>query len=336
MELIVARCRRRQTIEGIMYNRSDVTVVITAYTLARWELTCQAIDSVLAQGVLPGEIIVCVDHNQDLLQRFRDHVAQLNVSIPSIRVVASKYDGHQASSRTTAVEVAGGEYLVFLDDDASADVGWLETMLRAFDNPEIVAVGGAPLPVYSKKRPSWFPYEFDWIFGCVYEGLPKSAEPVPHLIGTTMAARRDDLLAMGAFKFDAFEDMYMCHRLVDLFPKRKLLYQPEAIVHHYVHEDRLTWRYFWRRIFWVNRVKASVMESLGGGANLKAERLFVRRTLFRGTGRGLRQVFHGDPSGVLRAAAMVVGIGLAGTGYLCGLSESWLKRTFTRDPAVAT
>src|ERR1035437_1480978 len=107
-----------------MISRSDVSVVIPAYTMERWELTCQAINSVLAQNLHPGEIIVCVDHNQELVDRFREHVGQLKISDPKIHVVASKYDGHQAASRTTAVEVATGEYLVFLDDDASADDDW--------------------------------------------------------------------------------------------------------------------------------------------------------------------------------------------------------------------
>jgi GT2 family glycosyltransferase len=316
--------------------RSDVTVIIPAYTPDRWDLTCQAVDSVLAQGVLPGEIIICIDHNPELLERFSEHVSQLNVSAPSIRVVASRYDGHAAASRTTAAEISAGRFLVYLDDDASATADWLETMLMALDRPDVVAVGGAPLPVYSKNRPIWFPYEFDWIFGCAYKGLPETVEPVLHLIGTTLAVRREDLLAVGGFHFDVFEDMDMCHRLLQLYPNRKLLYEPAAVVHHYVHEDRLCWSYFWRRIFWVNRVKVSVMRSLGEGANLRAERKFVGPALFHGTTSGVRQLFRGDPGGLLRTGAMIIGFGLAGIGYLTGLFEARLKATFVRRPALAS
>jgi GT2 family glycosyltransferase len=315
--------------------RSDVSVIIPAYSLERWELTCGALGSVLTQGVVPGEILICIDHNEELVEKFRDHVSKLNIGVPNIRVIASRYEGHQAASRTTATEEAMGEYLVFLDDDASAGVDWLETMLKGFDDPEIIAVGGAPLPVYSKTRPVWFPYEFDWIFGCAYKGLPTEAQPVLHLIGTTIAARRADLLAIGGFHFDVFEDMDMCHRLLDLFPSRKLLYDPSAIVHHYVHENRLTWSYFWRRIFWVNRVKVSVMQSLGEGANLTAERVFVGRALSRGTASGLKDFLRGDPSGLARIAAMIFGLGLAGTGYVVGLAQSRLRTSSIRRPALA-
>lgn len=306
-------------VSGIV--RRDVTVVIPAYSFDRWELTCQAISSVLAQTVLPGELLLCIDHNRTMFERFQEYVGQLNASVPMVRVIESKYEGHQAASRTTGVECATGDYLVFLDDDASADPTWLEMMLRGLNQPGVIAVGGAPLPVYSTARPSWFPFEFDWIFGCAYAGLPTTAEPVLHLIGTTIAARREDLLAIGGFQFDVFEDMVMCHRLLQLSPNSTLLYEPAAIVQHYVHENRLRWSYFWRRVFWVNRTKVSVMRSLGDGANLTAERRFVGQALFRGTARGVLEFFRGDPSGLLRAGATVIGIGLAGIGYLVGLVE---------------
>jgi glucosyl-dolichyl phosphate glucuronosyltransferase len=304
--------------------RRDVSVVIPAYSSERWDLTCQAISSVLTQTVLPGELLVCIDHNRALFERFQEHVGQLNASVPMVRVIESKYEGHQAASRTTAVECAKGDILVFLDDDASGDPSWLEIMLRGLNQTDVIAVGGAPLPVYSVARPSWFPFEFDWIFGCAYSGLPKTAEPVLHLIGTTIAARREDLLAIDGFQFDVFEDLVMCHRLLQLSPNSTLLYEPAAIVRHYVHENRLKWSYFWRRIFWVNRVKVSVMRSLGDGANLTAERRFVGQALFGGTARGVREFLSGDPSGLLRAGATVIGVGLAGTGYVVGLVQQRL------------
>jgi glucosyl-dolichyl phosphate glucuronosyltransferase len=301
--------------------RQDVTVVIPAYSLERWELTCQAISSVLAQTVLPGELLLCIDHNDILFERFQDYVGQLSGSVPVVHVLESKYEGHQAASRTTGVECAKGDILVFLDDDASADPTWLEIMLRGLNQPGVIAVGGAPLPVYSKERPIWFPYEFDWIFGCAYAGLPTTAEPVLHLIGTTLAARREDLRAIDGFQFDVFEDLVMCHRLLQLSPTSTLLYEPAAVVRHYVHENRLTWAYFWRRVFWVNRTKVSVMRTLGDGANLKAEKRFVGQALFRGTSRGVIEFLRGDSGGLLRAGTSVIGISIAGIGYLVGLVE---------------
>src|ERR1035437_8899023 len=123
-------------VSGIV--RRDVTVVIPAYSFDRWELTCQAISSVLAQTVLPGELLLCIDHNRTMFERFQEYVGQLNASVPMVRVIESKYEGHQAASRTTGVECATGDYLVFLDDDASADPTWLEMMLRGLNQPALL------------------------------------------------------------------------------------------------------------------------------------------------------------------------------------------------------
>ena len=47
--------------------RADV--VICTYTLARWNLLAQSVESVLAQRIAPHRLIIVVDHNQELLER---------------------------------------------------------------------------------------------------------------------------------------------------------------------------------------------------------------------------------------------------------------------------
>ncbi len=46
-------------------------VVICTYTLARWEVFARAVESVLAQTVVPQRLIIVVDHNDELLARCR-------------------------------------------------------------------------------------------------------------------------------------------------------------------------------------------------------------------------------------------------------------------------
>jgi hypothetical protein len=47
----------------------SAAVVICTYTMQRWELLRRAVASVHAQHVLPREIVLCVDHNDELLAR---------------------------------------------------------------------------------------------------------------------------------------------------------------------------------------------------------------------------------------------------------------------------
>jgi glucosyl-dolichyl phosphate glucuronosyltransferase len=300
----------------------SVSVVIPAYTEARWEYTCRAIESALQQAVKLDEIIVCVDHNEKLLTRLRERWATGPNSVPRITVIESKYEGRVAASRTSGLEHASSEFIVFLDDDAWGEVDWIERMLEVLDQPDVVAVGGAPLPVYERPRPRWLPEEFNWIFGCAYAGLPVATGPVLRVIGTTFAARRLDLLAVGGFRADVFEDMDISHRLLALEPQKRIMYVPDAIVRHCVHPDRLSWRFFVQRVFWVNRGKAAVMRELGGAANLDADRQFVARALGNGLLREFRRTMRGDLAGVQRATVLLLGIALAASAYGLGVAEA--------------
>jgi glucosyl-dolichyl phosphate glucuronosyltransferase len=305
----------------------DVTVITATYSMERWPLIVRAVASVLAQTVPPKAIILTVDHNPTLFLRLRDEFERRGDDTgPSITVVESAYDGHLGAAATTGVELATTEFVVFLDDDAAAEPTWLERMLAPFADPSVAAVGGAPLPSYAAPRPRWFPHEFDWVFGCAYAGLPNRQAPILHMIGTTMAVRRADVLAIGGIHSNDHGDMELSHRLLAQAPGRKLLYEPDAVVRHHVPAVRLTWAYFWRRCFFVNRSKVAAMRSMGEAAHLRAERSFAARALTRGMLRNLGAMLRGDLGGLQRALAIVVGVTLAGTGYAVGSVEWFLGR----------
>ena len=321
---------------GSLSSFAEVTVVTAAYSIDRWDLTCGTIESTLEQQPLPREIIIPVDHNPALLARLRDRWEHPGGdATPRIRVVASRYDGHLGASATTAAELAETPVLIFLDDDAAAEPGWLLRMVDPLQDPNVLAVGGAPVPRYESTRPAWLPHEFNWVFGCAYEGLPKAAAPILHLIGTTMSVRRADVIAMGGIHSDNHPDMEMCHRLLALHPEGRLIYDPAAVVQHYVPAARTTWRYFWRRVFLVNRSKVWAVREMGAAGHLNAERGFVTRVAPRGVLHGLRDTLRGDPAGLLRAGVVLVGLALAAAGYAIGRIDL-VTRDITRRPAPKT
>ena len=303
-----------------------VSVVICAYTEDRWPLLQQSVASVQRQSRIPVEIIVCVDHNESLLERCRRQWAD-QAENPPVEVLANQYEGRLGSARNSAAEVAHGDIVAFLDDDAWADPDWLDRLLSPYGNENVVAVGGAPLPEFEAARPGWFPLEFDWVFGCAYSGLPESQAPVARLIGANMSVRRLALVEIGGFHSDNHDDMDMCHRLRDLRPAEQIIYEPLARVHHFVPAARTRWGYFWRRCFFVNKGKVAAFHQMEGAANLSADIGFVGRALSHGVSRGLRQTLKGDAWGAARAAAILAGIVLAGSGHLAGAWQ--LRKTRT-------
>jgi glucosyl-dolichyl phosphate glucuronosyltransferase len=298
-------------------NRPTVSVVICAYTEDRWWELNKSVASIGAQTSPPIEIIVCVDHNEELLRKCEDSFGKRRAegAIPLI-VLANKYNGHLGAARNTAAEVASGDVLAFLDDDAVAAADWLEQLIAPYDDERVGAVGGAPLPIFEASRPRWFPYEFDWILGCAYRGLPLSRAPLAHLIGANMSARRSVLSEIGGFHSDHQDDMDMSHRVAHA--QHKVLYEPRAVVHHFVPAFRTTWRYFWRKCYFANQGKVEVFANMQEASNLGAELAFVTRTLTTGVLAEIRRVIRGDLYGVARVGAMIAGIALAGLGHLSG------------------
>ena len=298
-------------------NRPTISVVICAYTDDRWPLLKKSVASVEAQTSPPIEIIVCIDHNDELLRKSEEYFGRERPAgaIPII-VVANKYNGRLGSARNSAVEFASGEVIAFLDDDAAAVADWLELLIAPYDDERVGAVGGAPLPVFEVSRPRWFPHEFDWVFGCTYRGLPLTRAPFPRLIGANMSARYSVLHEIGGFHSDNHDDMDMCHRIA--FIQYRVLYEPLAIVHHSVPASRTTWHYFWRRCYFVNQGKIEAFANMQEAAQLSAELDFVSRTLATGILVETRHVIRGDLYGLARVGTMIAGITLAGLGHLSG------------------
>ena len=302
-------------------NRPTVSVVICAYTEERWSQLKKSIASVEAQTSPPIEIIVCIDHNEELLRKSEEFFGYGRPAgaIP-LTVLPNKYDGRLGAARNTGAEVASGEVLAFLDDDAAAAADWLERLIAPYDDERVGAVGGAPLPVFEVGRPRWFPFEFDWIFGCAYRGLPLTRAPLRHLIGANMSVRRPALREVGGFHSDHEDDMDMSHRIAHA--QHRVLYEPLAIVHHFVPAARTTWHYFWRRCYFVNRAKVEVFANMREASSLHAELTFVRRTLTMGVLAEVRRIIRGDLYGLARVGAMIAGITLAGLGHLSGRLRS--------------
>lgn len=300
-----------------MLDRPKVSVVICAYTEDRWTQIIRAVASVDAQSSMPIEIILCVDHNDRLLAMCEEYFREeRSTSAVPLTIVANKYQGRLGSARNTAVELAAGEVVAFLDDDADAAADWLDQLIEPYADEQVGAVGGAPVPQFEVARPRWFPHEFYWVFGCAYRGLPENRAQLAHLIGANMSARRSLLQEIGGFHSDNHDDMDMCHRIA--FAGHKVIYEPRATVQHSVPASRTTWQYFWRRCYFVNRGKVEAFANMEGAAGLGAEMSFVTRIVPSGFLTEVGRVLRGDLYGAVRAGAMIAGVGFAGLGHLSG------------------
>jgi GT2 family glycosyltransferase len=293
-------------------------VVICAYTERRWEDIVAAVASVRAQTHPPVRTILVVDHNPSLLARAR-------VAFPELVVVPNSGRRGLSGGRNTGASQAIGDVVAFLDDDARAEPDWLERLAAGYSDPSVLGVGGAAAPVWPGRRPGWLPAEFDWVVGCSYVGLPTAAAPVRNLIGANMSFRREVFDTVGGFTDGlgrvgsrplGCEETELGIRLRQWRGDSRLVYEPAAVVHHRVTEDRAAWRYFCSRCFAEGISKAIVSRRVGARDALETERRYVRSVLPRGIVRGLDP--RRRPPGITSAAAILVGLLLTAAGYARG------------------
>ena len=308
-----------RALSGI-HTATDTSVIICAYTQERWDDLVAACDSVRAQVPAPREIVVVVDHNPGMFRRVK-------AELPDVIAVENSDARGLSGARNSGIAAAGGTILAFLDDDAHADEGWLRRLSEAFADPRVVAAGGRIDPDWIDERPSWFPAEFGWVVGCTYRGMPERVQPVRNLIGCNMAFRREAFEAVGGFSNGigrvgtrpvGCEETELCIRIGQRRPDSTLLYIPSASVKHRVPGKRGTWSYFLSRCYAEGLSKALVSRLVGAQDGLSSERTYTMRTLPRGVLRGLSDTVRGDPAGLGRASAIVIGLVWTTAGYLVG------------------
>jgi glucosyl-dolichyl phosphate glucuronosyltransferase len=301
------------------------SVVICVYTEDRTNDIREAVESVRSQTLPAHELILVVDHNPDLhltlKDAYRDAIVVENVRKQGL-----------SGGRNTGVDIATGDIVAFLDDDAVAHPGWLAAFAHQFADPGVTGVGGLTRPQWVRgARPRWFPEEFNWTIGCSYRGMPTGRARIRNVMGGNAAFRREAIGAVGGFSTAigrkvqgrksrplGCEETEFCIRLAQQRPGSVVMFEPDAVIEHKVPPARGKLAYLRRRCYAEGLSKALVTHSVGAADGLATERDYTFRTLPMGVLRGLRDTVRGDLAGLGRAGAIVYGLTCTTWGYGVG------------------
>jgi len=297
----------------------NVSVVVSVYSKDRLGYLLGCIDSLRRQLVKPFEVIVVLDPNPDLIEFYR---ARLN---DDVRVVVSDRLG-LSNARNAGVKSARGDIVAFIDDDAVADRDWLRNLLKNYEVPEVVGVGGLIKPLWESDRPIWFPEELDWIVGCSYKGLPEHRAYVRNPIGCNMSFRRKIFDEVGFFRSDigrfgklllGSEETEFCIRILEKNPCLKIVYEPSAVVYHRVSSDRVSFSYLLKRSFGEGLSKALIVNS-GRNLNhaLTTENRYLRYLIGIAVPSRLKRFYN--PESACHLASMLLSSCAVVGGFLVG------------------
>lgn len=298
----------------------SVSVVIAAHADDRWPGTVDAVNSVLHQSFPACQVILVVDHNAALTTRAR-------AELDGVTVVENTGPRGASATRNKGAAASHGDIIAFLDDDQIASSDWLVQLLRHFEDPDVLGVGGRLTLLWPGARPTWFPHEFDWVVGGSYTGMAKHVAPVRNVWGGNMAVRRSAFEAVGGFRagfgktgeVSRPEDTDLCLRVSGAFPAGHWLYDPNTEVVHVVPVRRSSLSFFLRRCWHEGRGKAELARLVGIGTGTVSERRYVARVLPLAVLRELRNgVMHADLGGLRRAAAIMTGLCLTTAGMVVG------------------
>ena len=162
------------------------------------------------------EAVVVSDGSTDGTNEFLEEYAR---AAPYVLRPIVQANGGPARARNRGIEEAGGQIVVFLDDDVEPIPGFLDAhMAHHASDDKVVAIGPmSPDPARRGAEPPWIAWEHAMLqkqYHNLTTGVWKSAGP-QHFYTGNASMRREHLTAVGGFdvNFKRQEDVEMAYRM---------------------------------------------------------------------------------------------------------------------------
>ncbi|HZR01545.1 MAG TPA: glycosyltransferase [Burkholderiales bacterium] len=270
----------------------EATVIVCTYNRADSLVeTLKAISAQIVRPNLRWEVIVVDNNSKD---QTRQVVERFSHTFPLVRYIFEPNQG-LSYARNTAIKQAGGDVLLFTDDDVAPEQTWLQQIVDGMDESRCDACGGFIAPVWQSPPPPWLTQRFHGFLAIkaersdTYEIRP--GDPLPY--GANMAFRRQVFDHFGLFDVSrgrrgkilaSGEDGEFFERI--LARGAKVMFFGDARVHHNVESFRLTKNYFRR---WRYQTSRNLAESrgVGGTTRLLGVPLYMYPQTLRAIGRAL-------------------------------------------------
>jgi len=241
----------RKTIVQQMIPETAPLITVAICTRNRAHFLQRAVESVLPQMTDKTELLIVDNASTDDTPKVAARLAASN----SCMAVWREEELGLSAARNAALKLAHGQYVLFLDDDATAEPGWLAAYQRFFSAPpseKIAVAGGAVFPDYEVPPPKWVNTDIAFDLGGLQKCFPYRDSPW----GGNSAWHREWALAVGMFdtrlgrkggEMMSREESDLNLRLQDA--GYEIWWLPGAAIRHFVPASRLKFRAMMRARF---------------------------------------------------------------------------------------
>lgn len=197
-----------------------------------------------------------------------------------VRVVGEDKLG-LSNARNRAIAEARGEYVIFMDDDETADPDWLCAYERLIDSRNPDAFGSRQVVLFEDRRPPWLRDELLGFLGELNRADHVIALTDPHtpFYGGNFGLRKavcervggfDSMLGRKGADNTGGEEVDFYRRLLDA--GFKVWWTPDAVIHHRIQSAKLDRRYFLDLHYRMGRMEA--IRKRGAGSRVPPRYLF--------------------------------------------------------------
>jgi len=258
-----------------------ISVVLCTYSMDRYSDFREAAESILGQNYGDIELVVVIDGTEEVYERVKtDYGAD-----PNITIHCNDQNRGLSHSRNTGSELADGDVVAFLDDDAVAAPNWAEQIIDAYERYDALAVGGRMVPDWLSAKPKYLPEEYYFLIGVTYRGFRKTEGYVRNTFSSNLSFDREVFLELGGFRTEMGKqgendlqggETELCARL-ERETGERVVYVPSATVEHKIYDYRTDRHWLLERAFWQGYSKRRMAEIDSEATS--TERRFLRQLL---------------------------------------------------------
>jgi GT2 family glycosyltransferase len=242
----------------------EVSITLTRYREPN-RLVWETLDSLAEQRDVRAEVLF-LDQMQD--DDTEAHIRDLTSPDIAFEYVRIEKKG-LSFARSYAIRHAANNILLFIDPDAIAEPGWAKALAASLDRPGIAVAGGKIVPKWH-GRPLLLTRSRIVMDQYSLLDLGPGERDVDRIVGANFGINRaeggkeayfDEAYGRREGRLFGGEESDLCRRVRE--QGSKVIYVGDALVHHQIVPERITYRWITKRLFYAGLSRAI----LGGRPN---------------------------------------------------------------------